>query len=374
MTTMDQANISLANRRPHKSRVSSDGIRAGIILDISSPSSSPASRTQAAGTETGRESRWNRIGNMCNFLLARCYVLSRSVPWIPRQASSVQICVRSMLMLYVLFSLVTFNPLIFCRWLFSGGSLDLAHQPWTSLWTSSRTDVYGAMPTSLLFSKLSPHLGNLAPNAVQIMSGGHKREDGPEQTEPDITSCIWIPDTHIRALESWTGLDEYPISVLVTTNQVPDSPTFRKLTKDITGIVHRKLHTKDTILLVSSQRRLSNTNTYINLARLFARTDWVLLVPPIFEPLLPASDIAQTVSRLNYRVQILDPTLFFRSSDNRVPAMDGILVPQNSSIWCSERYYVSDSGSEWSDCIQETLSYHYGVDASNSTDSGKGAE
>ncbi|CAE6471537.1 unnamed protein product [Rhizoctonia solani] len=236
-------------------------------------------------------------------------------------------------------------------------------------WTSPHAAVYGTMDTSLLFSKLSPHLGNLAPNAIQIVYDSLKYGDRSGNTEPEIVCCVWIPDTHITALESWTGLDGHTISVLVTTSHLPNSPAFQKLTKDVARIIHPKSHLKGTIVLVSTQTWLSNNNAYINLARLFARADWVLLVPPMLEPLLPGNNFARTMSRLGHQAQTLGSSLLFRSPNNQGQTMGGILIPQSTPMWCSERYYLSNVGHEWSDCIQDLLAYHHKLGASNSTKS-----
>ncbi|KAJ1304478.1 hypothetical protein OPQ81_005624 [Rhizoctonia solani] len=366
---MDQFNPSLSSRRTRKTRFSSNNSTSVIMFDtVSSPNSPASSTVQSMGTMPEHESRRSRICSMLNLRLTRLYVLSWSVSWIPREASRLQICGRFTLILYVLYSLVVFNPFTLYRWLFSGGMLDLWYPTSPLAWTSSpRTygeEVYGVMTTSFVFSKLSPHLGKLAPNAIRVVYDSHKYNGRTGQTGSNVTSCVWIPDTHIGVLEGWTRLEPHPLSALVTTSHPPESSAFRELTRDITRIVRRNLGLQGTVLLISTQAWLSNTNAYINIARLFAGTSWVLLVPPIRDPPSPSSSIDWSISRLDYRVQVLDSTLLFQRSNKQDLVIESILIPRNSPLWCSERYYISGAGSEWSDCIQDILSYYRELDAS----------
>jgi hypothetical protein len=228
------------------------------------------------------------------------------------------------------------------------------------------------MDTSLLFSKLAPHLDNLAPNAIHLILGT-RTPSGADAASP-IAACVWIPATRLNALDSWMSLSgEFAVlaaeidtqscigysSVLITTEHAPGSPAHRLLTKEIRGIVKQRHRPRSTIILISTSTYLSNLNTYINLARLFSKSPWALLVPPELNPALPTERFSDVVSQMGLRVQTVDSgSLFKASGDKERPYMDGLLVPQDSPIWCPEQHSAALSGREWSECIRLFLLYH----------------
>jgi hypothetical protein len=148
-------------------------------------------------------------------------------------------------------------------------------------------------------------------------------------------------------------------SVLITTSHPPESLAFLKLAKDARRITtSRKLDRDNRVILLSTPTYPGNLNTYVNMARLFAGSAWILLIPPMSESMSPSDRFSQVVSQLELRAQAVDPTLLFQKSETEPSIMDSLLLPQNTPVWCSERYSMSGPRQEWFNCIQETLSYY----------------
>ncbi|KAG8728719.1 hypothetical protein FRC12_021550 [Ceratobasidium sp. 428] len=211
------------------------------------------------------------------------------------------------------------------------------------------------MDASLLFSKLAPYLGNLAPGAIQPILN----EPISWQTDntSSITCCVWIPDTHLSALDKWIGIPGCPSSVLVTTTHAPGSSAHKKLIRETREIVRRKRQPEDTVILISSPLYLPNPNTYINLARLFSKSPWSLLVPPERDPVLPSQGLSDVASRMELRVQPVDYRELFDTSglEERL-YVDALLVPRDSPTWCTEHYLSAHLGQEWLECARQFLS------------------
>ncbi|QRV79509.1 hypothetical protein RhiJN_07524 [Ceratobasidium sp. AG-Ba] len=210
----------------------------------------------------------------------------------------------------------------------------------------------GVLPATLLFSKLAPRLGNLAPNAIQVVLNNL-----PEDYVSNLTCCIWIPDSHSDALDSWSGLTGCASSILMTTPHEAGSPSHRQLTKSLYKIIRKKPRPNTVIILISTHPLLPNTNTYINLARLFARTPWTLLVPPVGYPALPNNEFSDAVSKMELRTQTLDSSILFDGKEKLFP--DTLVVRLDSPIWCPEQDFAASRntvpGEEWATCIHKFL-------------------
>lgn len=148
------------------------------------------------------------------------------------------------------------------------------------------------------------------------------------------------------------------ISVLITSSYAPGSPDHQRLVKEIHNTIKQKPRLKGSIVLLSTPTRPLNLNTYTNLARLFSKSPWSLLIPP--EPaLLPMDGFSQSISELELRTHTTDPRLTFKMPGTEVnSSLGGVLIPRDSPVWCPEQYSVLAPEQDWSTCIQELLRYH----------------
>ncbi|KAF8608826.1 hypothetical protein BDV93DRAFT_504331 [Ceratobasidium sp. AG-I] len=258
--------------------------------------------------------------------------------------------------LYMGFSVISFRPQTAYFKLQHWISSDTfsSYGTW-ALSPRSRPHALGIMETSLAFSKLSPHLGNLAPDALQpILNSGVRSTAG----DLPITTCIWIPSTHLDVLDRWADLSGCYISVLITSSHAPSSPDHQRLVKEIQKLIKRKTRLRGSVVLLSTRIDPPNPNTYINLARLFSKSPWSLLISPALA-LPPADGFSRNISELELRTQVMSPDFAFKTPGTKAdPGSDSVLVPQDSPTWCSEQYSVLTPGQEWTKCIQELLYYY----------------
>lgn len=87
------------------------------------------------------------------------------------------------------------------------------------------------------------------------------------------------------------------------------------------------------IVHLSIWAQWGNPNTYVNLARLFAGSPWILSILPTPEPLLPNNEFSRIVSQLDLRIQTVDPTLLFQT-EIKSTAIESLLIPQYTPVWC----------------------------------------
>jgi hypothetical protein len=234
-TAMDQTNSAVSNRRARRGWISYGDTS---ILDLSPSTSLPSHKPSASLADStciqsenseSRSSLWLRTCTMSNVLMLQIFVLLRSNQTAPRSTrptSRTELGLRWIMALYLVFSISMFKPLELYYWLFLNDGFDLGTQSWPSPWSATlctyahtlnshnlaltqlliakSISSYGVMTTSFTFSKLAPHLGNLAPNAVHLVLDNKSIREN-SQTGPSITTCIWIQDTYLKALDKWVG-------------------------------------------------------------------------------------------------------------------------------------------------------------------------
>ena len=112
-------------------------------------------------------------------------------------------------------------------------------------------------------------------------------------------------------------------------------------------------------MLLSTRTDPPNPNTYINLARLFSKSPWSLLIPPTLA-LLPVDELSRKVFELELRTQVPSPKLTFKMPGTQVDtSLDSVLIPQEFPVWCSEQYSALAPEQEWTKCMQELLYYRH---------------
>lgn len=90
-------------------------------------------------------------------------------------------------------------------------------------------------------------------------------------------------------------------------------------------------------------------NAFLNLARLFALTDRVTLFPGNLSALPPPPTLLGALSTQSYALSIISTN---NDTDFPFPALAPAIMPQNHSVWCTERLFLANSRDyDWDACL-----------------------
>ncbi|VDC06341.1 unnamed protein product [Peniophora sp. CBMAI 1063] len=189
----------------------------------------------------------------------------------------------------------------------------------------------------------------------------------PERFEPSyigatssvsgISACIWASDNDLGWVTSWVAEWDGPISLLV----VSRSPQISELHGIISAFARTSgidtASSRISVHLLQLHPATSDIpNAFLNLARLFAPTSSVLLVPGIHRPL--------TVPSLLPHKGLETPTLVLSANDTYSAAVEHddvsvpVFLPRPHDVWCTERFFSPAStdtalmrSADWSACL-----------------------
>ncbi|EJD02971.1 uncharacterized protein FOMMEDRAFT_156335 [Fomitiporia mediterranea MF3/22] len=180
-----------------------------------------------------------------------------------------------------------------------------------------------------------------------------------------ITACIWIEAEDIRRLETWSLNWDGPLSVVVVASNA--SRQTQKLAKEIeeSPVLKSKA---DFHLIHRSHNETRTANSYLNLARLFARTRFVLLFPASTVSTVP-DKFSERLSKqiVSWNMSQSEPPLILSSSkvkpdaSNPFSPLSPVLLEKSHPIWCSERFFTAPSREEdWEECLWQFWLNSYG--------------
>lgn len=139
-----------------------------------------------------------------------------------------------------------------------------------------------------------------------------------------------------------------PISLLLTTSVEPLSAPHQDLlikVRDLSLISPTSLSLH---ILYAAPGSKHLPNAYLNLARLFARTDHVILFPGNLSA-LPSPALLGTLSARPHALSIISNQ---NDTNFPFPALAPVVVHRNHSIWCTERLFLTDSrDGDWDACL-----------------------
>ncbi|KAG2150464.1 hypothetical protein DEU56DRAFT_922877 [Suillus clintonianus] len=171
--------------------------------------------------------------------------------------------------------------------------------------------------------------------------------------DSDLTACLWTEEDKLRdiltTLTTWPG----PVSLVVVTSARSDSTdhltTFKRF-PEFMGLLdtHASFGLSFHVLQVSSSSG-GSANAYLNVARLLAPTDRVVLFPNGLPSHLSNnlySSIIRSTSPL--------PLVLGNNSRRTYPfaPMSPVILPKDYPTWCTERFSLFRSRSlDWEDCL-----------------------
>jgi hypothetical protein len=137
---------------------------------------------------------------------------------------------------------------------------------------------------------------------------------------------------------------------------IPSSAPHQILLKKLSNLkAHLPLESAQLLslhVLYITPKSSESPNAYLNLARLFARTDHVILFPGNLSILPPSTLFEALSSQLHDRSTGL--SIISNQNDTLFPfaALAPALVPKNHSTWCTERFFLSSSRDfDWDACL-----------------------
>ena len=186
----------------------------------------------------------------------------------------------------------------------------------------------------------------------------------------DVTACLWSSELDdFDALYTWASIWQGttplpsmystllyllavgPISLLMTTAVAPDSGAHISLLKRIHYLnSHLSIPMLSLHLLHLAHEDQASPNTYINIARLFAVTKTVMLVPANLS--LPPLITSDAVGIQKSRLRLVTPSGQIRPTFSTLPSLSSLILPLNHPVWCTDRFFVDNTrASDWRECL-----------------------
>lgn len=141
------------------------------------------------------------------------------------------------------------------------------------------------------------------------------------------------------------------VSLLITTTAAPSSMVHKMLLNKIRNIRSHPVFTGLSIhILHVPSGQPKSPNMYLNLARLFAMTEWTLLFPSDVSTQLHSQLYANIASRQLASEQA--HLLTSKSPNYPFHPLSPLLLARNRNFWCTERFFLDNSrASDWDECL-----------------------
>ncbi|KAK0461161.1 uncharacterized protein EV420DRAFT_1224489, partial [Desarmillaria tabescens] len=192
------------------------------------------------------------------------------------------------------------------------------------------------------------------------------------------TACLWTNDSiDLGSLVNWARYWRGPVSLVITTNSAPSSPAYQNLLrrlaaiKTLPSLAYFSVH----VFQANIQASLS-PNVFLNIGRLFAPTDTVMIVPAEISTVTPSARLYHSVSEhLLHRSQTLAIVTIAKEITFPLASFSPLVLPKNYPVWCADRFFVASSRSlDWDVCLwqiwleQQGRIGHVNVSMSNAPD------
>ncbi len=144
------------------------------------------------------------------------------------------------------------------------------------------------------------------------------------------------------------------MSLVITTNSAPSASTYQNLLRRLTAIktlpslAYFSVH----IFRTNTQASLS-PNIFLNIGRLFAPTDTVMIVPAEISTVTPSAELYHSVSEhLSHHLQIPAVLTMAKEITFPVASLSPLVLPKDYPTWCTDRFFLASSrSSDWDVCL-----------------------
>lgn len=144
------------------------------------------------------------------------------------------------------------------------------------------------------------------------------------------------------------------MSLVITTNSAPSASAYQNLLRRLIAIrtlpslAYFSVH----ILQTNTQVSLS-PNIFLNIGRLFAPTDIVMIVPAEISTVTPSAEMYHSVSEhLSHHLQIPAVLTIAKEITFPVASFSPLVLPRDYPVWCTDRFFLASSrSSDWDVCL-----------------------
>ena len=284
---------------------------------------------------------------------------------------------RWVISVYVAVSLIFFSTSLYRSFHLARLDQQLALVP-----SQDRSPILSGLDVLSLSARLAK-LSTLYPPPTHLGLFTHRPAVDPYSHE--ITVCLWAHENDLDWVPAWTtdwlGINLHhsylttltmtgPISLVVlsrkppTSNRAPLRPALAHLLR------HPKLNVSRLALhtLHLDPKTPDAPNVFLNLARLFAPTRTVLLVPGTPAP-------PQTLPPLTLTGPVIITAAPQKTADKGRPEtpLAPVLIPRDHPLWCTERFafvpaytHTSPRAADWDACLWQVKLETYGAAIVNS--------
>ncbi|KZT24230.1 hypothetical protein NEOLEDRAFT_1179478 [Neolentinus lepideus HHB14362 ss-1] len=165
------------------------------------------------------------------------------------------------------------------------------------------------------------------------------------------TACVWTRDTNstsIRAFHSvWSG----PISLLLVTTESPMNQDTTALLSNLSALnIRRSDGPVFAHVLVVHSSTQDSPNAYLNLARLYAPAQSVVLFPDDLStlPAFSSSALAELLSDWE------TPSVLIKTDNHAsfpFEPLSPIMLSRDHPLWCDERFISGSRELDWAECL-----------------------
>ncbi|KAF8806431.1 hypothetical protein BYT27DRAFT_7140941 [Phlegmacium glaucopus] len=167
-----------------------------------------------------------------------------------------------------------------------------------------------------------------------------------------VTLCAWASDSEFESLDkNWLQHWHGSVSLLITTTAVPSSMAHNNLLIKIRSIRSHAIFSGLSIhILHIPSGQSKSPNMYLNLARLFAMTEWTLIFPGDISAQLHPQLYANIASRQLASEQV--HLLTSEAHSYPFQPLSPLLLANDRDFWCTERFFLENSRvSDWDECL-----------------------
>ncbi|KJA29029.1 hypothetical protein HYPSUDRAFT_633993 [Hypholoma sublateritium FD-334 SS-4] len=170
------------------------------------------------------------------------------------------------------------------------------------------------------------------------------------QANDSVTICTWLTDMELHLLPTWSVNWHDFMSLVVVTAIMPASPSHADLLKVIQQSIPPRLIAGTSVhILHIGDNHIKSPNLYLNLAKTFASTEWILIYPGDFSRPL-SRKISDAIPRERGDSGVY---IFAANTDGYpFPALSPLLLQSKRDFWCTERHFSGVSRDfDWNECL-----------------------
>ncbi|KAI9442743.1 hypothetical protein H4582DRAFT_1930637 [Lactarius indigo] len=191
----------------------------------------------------------------------------------------------------------------------------------------------------------------------------------------EITVCLWAHENNLDWVPAWATNWPGPISLVVLSRKPPPSNRTR-LRPALVRLLHHPMLNASRLALHTlhlGPMTPDAPNVFLNLARLFAPTHTVLLVPGTpAPPQVPATTVwpfphLQGPVIINAQASTASPSRTTDKGRSETP-LAPVLIPRDHPLWCTERFafvpaytHTSPRAADWEACLWQVQLETYGA-------------